>query len=130
MVRPDLGMIFSKILGYGLSGDGHHITAGRSDGRGAYLAMRGSLKYFRDSAAFCPDLTHELCCINAHATSTPLGDLAEVAAIQTLLKDIQVQTSRTRVLNTTKKYLKIRTLIGCTFPGTAVFRLSLTKATW
>lgn len=82
--------MFLKILGYGLSGDGHHITAGRPDGRGAYLAMQGSLRHFRESVAFCPEITNELVCINAHATSTPLGDKAEVAAIQTLLKKVQV----------------------------------------
>jgi len=58
-----------------MSGDAHHITAPPEDGAGARLAMRNALR----DAALDPADVHYL---NAHATSTPLGDKAETAAIK------------------------------------------------
>jgi 3-oxoacyl-[acyl-carrier-protein] synthase II len=67
--------IYCEFAGFGMSGDAHHITAPPEDGAGAALAMRNALR----DAGFNPsDVQH----LNAHATSTPLGDRAETAAMK------------------------------------------------
>ncbi|MDP2194047.1 MAG: beta-ketoacyl-ACP synthase II [Alphaproteobacteria bacterium] len=72
--------IYAELLGYGLSGDAFHYTAPPEDGNGAMRAMQNALKFGGLNA-------NEVDYINAHGTSTPLGDRAEVNAVKSLFKD-------------------------------------------
>lgn len=67
----------AEIAGFGASGDAHHVAQPPSDGAGAALAMKRAL---RDS---CLSASH-VAYVNAHATSTPLGDSAELQALSTV----------------------------------------------
>lgn len=67
--------IYGELVGYGLSGDAHHVAAPAPDGRGAILAMRAALR----RAGLGPDEIDYVC---AHATSTPVGDPIELRAIR------------------------------------------------
>ena len=67
--------IYAELVGFGMSGDAHHITAPPEDGEGARLAMQNAL---RDAALNAGEVQY----INAHATSTPLGDKAETVAMK------------------------------------------------
>lgn len=76
--------ILGEILGYGLSGDGHHLTAAREDGLGALQAMKLALEDAKLS-------TDEINYVNCHATSTPIGDKAEIVAMKKLFNSDTVQ---------------------------------------
>jgi 3-oxoacyl-[acyl-carrier-protein] synthase II len=70
--------IYCELVGYGVSADAHHVTAPPEDGDGGFRAMRNALKDANlDSAS--------IDYINAHGTSTPLGDVAETIAVKRLL---------------------------------------------
>lgn len=70
--------VYAEIVGYGCSADAHHLTAPRENGDGALRAMRLALRQAIIHAC-------KVDYINAHATSTPLGDAAENTAIETLM---------------------------------------------
>ncbi|XP_028040996.1 3-oxoacyl-[acyl-carrier-protein] synthase, mitochondrial isoform X3 [Bombyx mandarina] len=78
-------------MGYGLSGDASHITTPREDGSGAMLSMARALK---DGNLQKEDITY----INAHATSTPIGDGIESTAIKSLFKEhaLKISVSSTK----------------------------------
>jgi 3-oxoacyl-[acyl-carrier-protein] synthase II len=72
--------IYAELVGYGMSADAHHMTAPCADGDGARRCMLNAL---RDAGANPDEVTY----INAHGTSTPLGDLAESIAVKRCFGD-------------------------------------------
>ena len=81
--------IYAEIIGFGTSSDAHHMTAPPEDGRGAALAMTNAI----DDAQINRS---EVDYINAHGTSTPLGDIAETIALKSVFGNSVPQISSTK----------------------------------
>ena len=72
--------IYAELAGYGVSGDAHHMTQPAPGGEGAARCMKNALR----NAEIAPDVVGY---VNAHGTSTPLGDIAETLALKHVFKD-------------------------------------------
>jgi 3-oxoacyl-[acyl-carrier-protein] synthase II len=85
--------IYAEVVGYGLSGDAYHITAPMESGDGAFRAMRAAIK----RAGITPgDIDY----INAHGTSTPLGDEIELNTVQRLIgeaSDVSMSSTKSAI---------------------------------
>lgn len=75
--------IYAEVLGFGMSGDAYHVTAPKENGDGAQAAMRAALKDAQLDASEFTSAAY----VNAHGTSTPRGDIAEIRALKAVFVD-------------------------------------------
>lgn len=102
--------IYGELIGYGLSGDAYHVTSPEPEGRGAFQAMSNALKRAKLNPG---DIDY----INAHGTSTPMGDEIELGAVKRLFGD----AVRNLSMSSTKS--SIAHLLGAAGSVEAIFSL-------
>ncbi len=90
--------ILARIAGVGASSDAYHISAPRPDGKGVMLAMSNAMK---EAGIEPKDISY----INTHGTSTPLGDIAECSAIETLFKQNSASALDNLKVNSSKSMI-------------------------
>ena len=106
--------IYGELVGYGLTGDGYHMTAVHPEGRGSYRSMQMAM---RKSGLSMDDIGY----VNAHGTSTPMGDIIELNSVQRLFE----QNLNTLSMSSTKS--AIGHLLGAAGSVEAIFSILAMK---
>jgi 3-oxoacyl-[acyl-carrier-protein] synthase II len=105
--------IYAEVAGYGLAGDAYHITAPAEDGDGGFRAMKAAIK---DSGIDVGEIDY----INAHGTSTPLGDEIELGAVTRLLGNAAAKVSMSSTKSATGHLLGAAGAIEAAFSCLAI----------